>query len=97
VKIATDGAAGLALAREFRPEVLLLDIGLPRLSGYDIARQVRGDPAFEHAIIIAVTGYGQPQDRAKSREAGFDHHLTKPVEFPGLRQLLKATTSRAGT
>jgi CheY-like chemotaxis protein len=91
VRIATDGAAGLAAAREFRPDVLLLDIGLPRLSGYEIARAVRADAALAQATIIAVTGYGQQQDRERSSAAGFDHHLTKPVEFRALQRLLKLT------
>ncbi|MGE5641197.1 MAG: PAS domain S-box protein [Clostridia bacterium] len=91
VRISTDGASGLALAREFRPDVLLLDIGLPRLSGYEIARAVRADASLAHATIIAVTGYGQQQDRERSSAAGFDHHLTKPVEFRALQRLLKLT------
>jgi PAS domain S-box-containing protein len=92
VRIATDGPAGLALAREFQPEVLLLDIGLPRLSGYEIARQARADPALADATIIAVTGYGQQRDRDRSSAAGFDHHLTKPVEYRALQRLLRVTT-----
>jgi PAS domain S-box-containing protein len=93
VKIANDGPAGLALAREFKPHVLLLDIGLPRLSGYEIAREVRGDPTLSHAVVIAVTGYGQAQDRARSSAAGFHHHLTKPVEFRALQRLLRVTAT----
>ena len=89
VKLALDGPSGLALAREFRPDALLLDIGLPRLNGYEIARQVRGDPRLASTTIIAVTGYGQPQDRERSAAAGFDHHLTKPVEFRVLQRLLR--------
>jgi two-component system CheB/CheR fusion protein len=92
VRVATDGHEGLVIAKEFKPDALLLDIGLPRLSGYEIARQVRGDAELAHATIIAVTGYGQPQDRAKSHAAGFDHHLTKPVEFRTLQDLLRVTT-----
>ncbi len=91
VRVATDGAAGLEAARELRPDVLLLDIGLPRFSGYEIARAVRADAALAHATIIAVTGYGQQQDRERSSAAGFDHHLTKPVEFRALQRLLKLT------
>ncbi len=90
VKLAADGVAGLALAREYKPEVLLLDIGLPRLSGYDIAASLRADPAMKETTIVAVTGYGQVHDRTRTAAVGFDHHLTKPVEFSALQQLLRA-------
>jgi PAS domain S-box-containing protein len=90
VKVAHDGASGLALAREYRPEYLLLDIGLPRLSGYDIAVSVRGDPALKNTTLVAITGYGQLHDRARTAAVGFDHHLTKPVEFSALQELFRA-------
>ena len=89
VRMAVDGAAGLALAREYRPDYLLLDIGLPRLSGYDIAASVRADPSMKHTTIIAVTGYGQLHDRNRTAAVGFDHHLTKPVEYEALQELLR--------
>jgi PAS domain S-box-containing protein len=90
VKVANDGVSGLALAREYKPDYLLLDIGLPRLSGYDIAASVRSDPALKDATIVAITGYGQLHDRARTAAVGFDHHLTKPVEFSALQQLFRA-------
>jgi PAS domain S-box-containing protein len=90
VKVAHDGASGLALAREYRPEYLLLDIGLPRLSGYDIAASVRSDPVLKDTTIVAITGYGQLHDRARTAAVGFDHHLTKPVEFSALQELFRA-------
>jgi PAS domain S-box-containing protein len=90
VKLATDGIAGLALAREYKPDFLLLDIGLPRLSGYDIAASLRADPAMKDTTIVAVTGYGQVHDRTRTAAVGFDHHLTKPVEFSALQALLRA-------
>ena len=92
LKIATEGPAGLALARAFRPDVLLLDIGLPKMNGYEIARQVRDDQSLGRVTIIAITGYGQAGDRARALSAGFDHYLTKPVEFGELRRLLRVTT-----
>jgi PAS domain S-box-containing protein len=92
VKVAADGAAGVELARDFKPDVLLLDIGLPRLSGYEIAKQIRGDDSLRHVTIIAITGYGQPDDRTRALAAGFDHYLTKPVEFGALRRLFRVTT-----
>jgi len=90
VKVAHDGASGLALAREYRPDYLLLDIGLPRLSGYDIASSVRADPKLKDTTIVAITGYGQLHDRSRSAAGGFDHHLTKPVEFGALQELFRA-------
>jgi PAS domain S-box-containing protein len=90
VKVAHDGVTGLALAREYKPEYLLLDIGLPRLSGYEIAASVRGDPVFKDTTIVAITGYGQLHDRARTAAVGFDHHLTKPVEFSALQELFRA-------
>jgi CheY-like chemotaxis protein len=92
VKVATDGRAGLAAARDFRPDVLLLDIGLPQLNGYEIAKQVRSDESLRHVTIIAITGYGQQDARTRAAAAGFDHHLTKPVEFQTLQSLLRVTT-----
>ena len=90
VKVAHDGVEGLALAREYRPEYLLLDIGLPRLSGYEIAASVREDPLLKNTTIVAITGYGQVHDRARTAAVGFDHHLTKPVEFSALQALFRA-------
>lgn len=90
VKVAHDGVAGLALAREYQPDYLLLDIGLPRMSGLDIAASVRRDPALGTTTIVAITGYGELHDRARSAAAGFDHHLTKPVEFSALREVFRA-------
>jgi PAS domain S-box-containing protein len=89
VKVANDGVSGLELAREYRPDYLLLDIGLPRLSGYDIAATLRADPALHATTIVAVTGYGQLHDRARTAAVGFDHHLTKPVEFAALQDLFR--------
>ena len=88
VRVAHDGVSGLALAREYRPEYLLLDIGLPRLSGYDIAA-MRGDPLLKETTIVAITGYGQTA-AARTAAVGFDHHLTKPVEFSALQELFRA-------
>jgi PAS domain S-box-containing protein len=89
VMVAADGAAGLALAREHRPDVMLLDIGLPTLNGYEVATRIRADPALKGTMLIAVTGYGQMHDRARASASGFDHHLVKPVEFRSLQELLR--------
>ena len=74
--------------RTQQPEVVLLDIGLPGLDGYEVARRLREDPAMDGALLVALTGYGQDEDRRRSREAGFDHHFVKPVEPFVLRTLL---------
>jgi PAS domain S-box-containing protein len=92
VRVAHDGLSGLELARQYKPEYLLLDIGLPRLSGYEIAASVRGDPGLRETTIVAITGYGQVHDRARTAALGFDHHLTKPVEFSALQELFRTGT-----
>jgi signal transduction histidine kinase len=91
VRVATDGPAGLALAREYRPEVALLDIGLPQMNGFELAQQMRRDPALGATLLVAVTGYGQMHDRARASASGFNHHLVKPVEFSALQELLRQT------
>jgi signal transduction histidine kinase/CheY-like chemotaxis protein len=82
-----DGPTALAAMRRVQPQAVLLDIGLPGMSGYDVARQIRSDAAFRDVVLIALTGWGQPQDRMQSEDAGFDEHLVKPVEL----ELLEAT------
>ena len=89
VMVASDGVAGLALARDHKPDYLLLDIGLPRLTGYDIATTVRGDPAMNDVTLVAITGYGQTHDYARTAAVGFDYHLTKPVDYRALQELLE--------
>lgn len=93
VRVAHDGRAALSAAAGYRPDVVLLDIGLPELSGYDVARQLRQDPAFQDTLLVAVTGYGQDEDRHRSTDAGFDHHLVKPVDPGTLRQVLGPVAS----
>ena len=83
VRIAYDGPEAIVAADEFKPSVALLDIGLPKLSGYDIARHVRAQRGPE-VLLVAITGWGQEDDRRRAREAGFDHHFTKPADFERL-------------
>ena len=80
VRVANDGAAALEMAATFVPDFAFLDIGLPKINGYDLARRLRAMPAQNACVFVAVTGWGQEDDRRKAREAGFDHHLVKPVE-----------------
>jgi CheY-like chemotaxis protein len=82
-RVAHDGMAALDIAREFRPDVILLDIGMPGLDGYEVARRLRAMNHGETFRIVAITGWGQEADRTRSKEAGFDLHLVKPVD-PGV-------------
>jgi len=88
VVVAHSGPAALRLAPEYHPDVVLLDIGLPGMDGYQVASRLREQPALAGTTIIALTGYGQDEDRERSREAGIDHHLVKPVNMERLRELL---------
>jgi CheY-like chemotaxis protein len=88
VRVAYDGPEAIAAADEFTPDVALLDIGLPKLSGYDIARHIRNTRGGD-VLLVAITGWGQDEDRRKAREAGFDHHFTKPADFEVLLQLIE--------
>jgi CheY-like chemotaxis protein len=88
VKMAHDGPTALETARDFHPEVVLLDIGLPGLDGYQVATMLRQDQCVGKPRLIAITGYGHEEDRRRSREAGFDYHLVKPIEFRSLVTLL---------
>ena len=85
---ANDGAVALDAAARHRPDVVLLDIGLPTLNGYEVCRRIREEPWGKEMCLIALTGWGQEEDRRKSREAGFDGHLVKPVNYPALMALL---------
>jgi CheY-like chemotaxis protein len=86
--LAHDGLDAVEAAEQFRPEVTLMDIGLPRLSGYDACRRIREQPWGRAILMIAMTGWGQDEDRRESRDAGFDHHVVKPVDFDNLMNLL---------
>lgn len=88
IRVAHTGPEALQVASDFEPEVILLDIGLPEIDGYEVARRLRQDPRFKGTLMIAVSGYGSTTDQQLSREAGFDEHLTKPVDLERLNRLL---------
>ena len=88
VKIAYDGAEAVELAGSFRPQLALLDIGMPRLNGYEAAQAIRAQPSLQEVLLVALTGWGQPEDRRRSRLAGFHHHFVKPVDPAMLARLL---------
>ncbi len=89
--VAYDGRAALKLCEEFRPDVVLLDIGMPGMDGYEVARRLRSDATRGPTRIVAVTGWGQESDRERSKEAGFDMHLVKPIDTSALVQILERT------
>jgi signal transduction histidine kinase/AmiR/NasT family two-component response regulator len=93
-RLAHDGASGITAAKQFAPDVIFLDIGLPVMNGYAVARTLRGLPEFHHVHIAAVTGWGQEEDRRKAREAGCDSHFTKPLSPARLEDLLATIADR---
>jgi PAS domain S-box-containing protein len=88
VRTAFDGSEVLEAVLDYRPHIVLLDIGLPGLNGLEVAKQLRQQPALQNVVLVAMTGYGQEGDRQRSREAGFDHHLVKPGDFGKLLQIM---------
>jgi CheY-like chemotaxis protein len=89
VRAAYDGFEALEVAASFRPEAVLLDIGMPKLHGYDTARRFRQEEWGKEIVLIALTGWGRDEDRRRAEEAGFDGHVIKPVQVSSLRQLLE--------
>ena len=97
-QLAHDGLAALDVAESYRPDIVLLDIGLPKLDGYEVAQRLRHSNNLSTALLVAMTGYGQDEDRRKTKLAGFDHHMVKPVNLDELRNLLaKPESLRSGT
>jgi CheY-like chemotaxis protein len=88
VRVAHDGPAALEAMSSYQPAVVLLDIGMPGMDGYEVARRARRQPGLKDVTLIALTGWGQEEDRRRCREAGFDHHLVKPVDLEALQALL---------
>lgn len=95
VRTAHDGLTALEAAFDYRPDVVLLDIGLPGLDGFEVAKRLRQQSVFENIVLVAMTGYGQEEDRRRSQEAGFDHHLVKPVDFKKVQEILAAVLRKA--
>jgi CheY-like chemotaxis protein len=96
VKVAYDGIEAVEAARAFRPNVILLDIGMPLLDGYGAAREIRRDPQIGVAKLVALTGWGQEEDRQRVRAAGFDEHIVKPAELEVLRRMLSEVHGAQG-
>jgi CheY-like chemotaxis protein len=96
VQVASDGLAALEVAEAFRPQAVLLDIGLPKLDGHAVARRLRAQQWSRDTLIVAITGRGQEADRRKSEEVGIDRHLLKPVDLQVLRALLADAAAKTG-
>jgi CheY-like chemotaxis protein len=94
VRTSYDGGAALAALDVFQPTVLMLDLGMPVMDGYEVARRVREHPRGSEILLIAMTGWGQEEDRRRTAEAGFNHHLVKPVDPLVLQDLLAASHQR---
>ena len=95
VQLAYDGLRALEAAKACHPDVVLLDIGLPRMDGYEVAKKMRQQPALQSVMLVAITGYGQESDRQRSQAAGFNHHLAKPADFGKLQQILASVSEKA--
>jgi CheY-like chemotaxis protein len=90
VRVARSGSEGLAALDSFGADIVLLDIGMPEMDGYEVARRIRARGSVRSPAIVAVTGWGQEQDRRRAKEAGFDHHLVKPADLQALNALLSS-------
>jgi CheY-like chemotaxis protein/two-component sensor histidine kinase len=96
IRTAGDGVQALETAAQFRPDIALLDIGMPKLNGYEVARQIRSQPWGRHVLLVALTGWGGADHRQQTAQAGFDHHLTKPVDPAALTRLLVTLLTETG-
>jgi CheY-like chemotaxis protein len=94
VRAVNDGATGVEVAKALRPDVVLLDIGLPGMDGYEVAHQLRNLPGLEAVVLAAMTGYAQEEERRRTHQAGFDAHLVKPVDLADLEKVFAARTPR---
>jgi len=88
VRTADDGLSALEAVLDYRPDVVLLDIGLPGIDGLEVARRIRQQPALRHVLLVAMTGYGHEEAKQRSLEAGLTHHLVKPADFAQLQSIL---------
>ncbi len=97
VRTAYDGREALDAASRERPDLVFLDIGLPKLDGYEVARLMRADPALKDTYIVALTAYGSPADKIRALEGGIDMHVTKPIEPPTIRAVFELARKRRDT
>jgi CheY-like chemotaxis protein len=95
VRTAHDGPAALEAGLDYRPDVALLDVGLPGLDGFEVARRMRLEPLLQNVVLVAMTGYGKESDRLRSQAAGFDHYLIKPARFEKVQEILASVSKKA--
>ncbi len=95
VRTAYDGPTALQVAFEFRPNIVLLDIGLPGIDGFEVAKRLRQDPSLSGVVLVAMTGYGKETDKLRSHDAGFNHHLIKPADFVKVKEILATVSEKA--
>jgi CheY-like chemotaxis protein len=95
-EIADNGLAALKSAESFQPDIIFLDIGLPGMSGYEVARQLRSKPTSHDVTLIAVTGWGSDKDRLEAKNAGFNLHITKPMELDQVERVVNEISQRQG-
>ena len=93
VRTAQSGPQALEMVRDYRPDLILCDIGLPGMDGYEVARQLRQKPGLDKVLLAVVSGYGQEEDRTRSQEAGFNRHLVKPIGRADLEELVRAAAT----
>ena len=94
VDTASDGLEALEVARRFRPDLVLLDIGLPKLDGYEVAERLRAGDAGADMVLVAITGWAQEEEKVRAAKAGFDHHLTKPVDPARIESIIGSVCAR---
>jgi CheY-like chemotaxis protein len=94
-RVAYDGEGAIAIGEGFHPDVVILDLGMPRLDGYETCRRIRAAPWGRGVTLVAQTGWGQGEDRRRTQEAGFDHHVVKPIDVDRLLAVLRATQPAA--
>ena len=94
VRTAYTGPTAVAAAIDFSPRVILLDLGLPELDGFQVAKRIRQLPAHANTVLVAMTGYGQESDRRRALEVGFDHHLVKPTDFVKIQEIMEIASKK---
>ena len=96
VRVEHDGQSACDTAMEFRPHAAMLDIGMPRMSGHEVAREIRRQPWGRDVLLLALSGWGEPKDKVRALEAGFDHHRTKPGDLDEIVSLIEGSSDFAG-